>query len=542
MKVYCVTVLSAQRLALIQMTSPTKKQTQNGRRQAMKKYIISIFALAAAVACSKMGSEPVQQPNSPSEKIPGIEYEKLVVNTGAETKTSLNGTSCAWSEGDSFSVFADQTDYASENTFSMTGTDSFEGEVPVGTEDFYAVYGTVGSASGSSSSFTASVTISNTQAPVANSFDPKAHVAVAHGIRTPGSTEPVNVTFSTFNRLIKITVPANVTSVVLSSNTAIAGTMTMNCTSEGTLSMTGNATANSVTLSNGGVIPEGTYYLCVAPVNMEGFQMVYTFTDGSTYTKSSTNTLQMAASNQIRNLTLTVPMPTSADLEPAGFYTTYSYGTGSDGATKNVSTANGMAFSAVAECGVKYNNGWGRTNNDGVSYNVDGGAFTSIASAPVLTDWKSYEIRVKASLGCQEVASGAITRHITGLPYRSNFVNEKNDWNLYTGMSIDNNGMHFFTATGSPKASFKKEFYAPATIDANLSATCYKQDKILIRSSYLKIKLGSKEISTKECGKDVQINGNTSFSGKASLSASFDYGGANFTADAIVRNINIIYQ
>ncbi len=432
----------------------------------MKKYIISIFALAAAVACSKMGSETVQQPNTPSEHIPGLEYEKLTVNTGAETKTSLNGLTCAWSDGDSFKVFADQTSYASANTFSMTSADSFEGEVPAGTEDFYAVYGNVGIASGSNG-FTASVTIPNIQAAVAGSFDPAAHIAVAHGTRVAGSTEVVEVSFKTFNRLIKISVPENVTSVALSSATNIAGTVSLNSTAEGVLSMSGTASESSVTLTNGGsVIPAGTYYLCVAPVDMAGFQMTYSFTDGSTYTKSSANTLNMAANNQIRNLTLSIPDPTSADLEPEGFFTTYNYGTG-DATDKNVTKANGMAFSAVDECGVKYNNGWGRLNNDNVYYSVDSEDFVSIANAPVLNDWKSYEIRVKASLGCQEVESAnSITRHISGLPYTAVPPTEGNGWTKSAGdtkisfksdyASIGDGG----TATADPTIK-SPSFYVP---------------------------------------------------------------------------------
>lgn len=426
----------------------------------MKKYIISIFALAAAVACSKMGSEPVQQPNSPSEKIPGIEYEKLVVNTGAETKTSLNGTSCAWSEGDSFKVFDDQTDYASENTFSMTGTDSFEGEVPVGTEDFYAVYGTVGSASGSSSSFTASVTISETQTPVANGFDPAAHVAVAHGTRTPGSTEPVDVTFTTFNRLIKITVPANVTRVVLSSNTAIAGTMTMNCTSEGTLSMTGNATANSVTLSNGGVIPEGTYYLCVAPVNMEGFQMTYTFTDGSTYTKSAAKTLEMASSNQIRNLTIST-FPLSLE----GFQTSYTYYLAGDKSTANARGSQEIKAGTASVTSLKE----GQT----LSLECNGALISSISSGNEIHEnaktkdngtyvYKAYIQNEDGFVTDEKV----ITSYVTGLPatYTAR--------NTYSGWSIDftNNTTNTYSMYNG-QTSTSPAYALPATSDIKVTVS-----------------------------------------------------------------------
>lgn len=431
----------------------------------MKKYIIPIMALCAALSsCSK--DSYTQKPaelvaGESSELLPGIRYEAFTIKTDGQSKTILDGTTCKWSEGDAFKVYSDPVGYSSATSFAKkAGENSFEGQVPEGTTDFYAVYASQqNSASYSSGKFSASVTIPAIQAAVAGGFDPAAHVAFAHGTRTPGDQKS-DITFHSVIRLIMVSVPANVTSVTLSSETAISGTVTISF--DGTAASTEGVAGNkSVSLSNGGsVIPEGTYHLCVAPVDMDGFQMTYTFTDGSTYTRSSAKTLAMAASNQIRNLTMSIPEATSADLSASGFFTSYNYGVG-DGVSKDVAKANAMSSTAMENGSISFNNGWGRISTDSESYSIDGGADKAITELPSVSVWKTYSITVSASLGGKKVNSAAVERYITGLPYLANSNTTFSEW------SFDSASWQDSYLRIKKSISFDK-FKLPANIDVTV--------------------------------------------------------------------------
>lgn len=515
----------------------------------MKKVIYTIFALSAVMACSKMseGEQEVPQvkdEQSTSEILPGVKYEEFTINTESQTKTTLEGVSCKWSVGDKLSVITNYNGQTTSNSFAMAPgqTDGvFSGQVPEGTTEFFAVYGNGSSYNMANGNLSATVTVPTTQTAVKDSFDPNAHIAVGYGVKQAEGASSVKL--ANFIRLVMISVPENVTSVTLSSNTAIAGSMTLSCTSEGALTMSGNASANSVTINaSNDVIEPGTYYLCVAPVDMVGFQMVYTFTDGSTYTKSSEKTLAMASSTQIRNLKLTIPAPTAADLAPK-FFTTYNYAKGNEGATKSISKANSMANTAFDEYGIIFKNGWDNSNADSFRYTLDGSSERTFSQAISVSDWKAYTITVSASLGCQKVTSAAATRYITGLPYNSDFVNRKNEWELsLSAMTTDKNGVHFYTGLGgTPNATFKNEFTTPAQVNILLQAVFYKANKSLTRDSTLKVSLGSVELSTKNTGTN-NLSTNASLNGKAKLVCSFSYGLANLTADATINNIVLNYR
>lgn len=518
----------------------------------MKKVIYTIFALSTVMACSKMseGKQEVPQVNdeqTTSEILPGVKYEEFTINTESQTKTVLDGLSCKWSVGDKLSVITNYEGQTTSNSFAMAPgqTDGvFSGQVPEGTTEFFAVYGNGSSYNMANGNLSATVTVPTTQTAVKDGFDPDAHIAVGYGVKQAEGASSAHL--ANFIRLVMVSVPENVTSVTLSSDTAIAGSMTLNCTSEGALTMSGNANANSVTINaSNDVIEPGTYYLCVAPVDMVGFQMVYTFTDGSTYTKTSEKTLAMASSTQIRNLKLTIPAPTAADLAPK-FFTTYNYAKGNEGATKNISKANSMANTAFDEKGIIFKNGWNNNNADSFRYTLDGSSERAFTQTISVSDWKAYTITVSASLGCQKVTSSAATRYITGLPYAvSNFSNEAGNWDSTQNVTaFKADGIYLYTGTGTPKCTLKKTFLLPESTSVNVKGVLSKSSSTL--SSYeTYIQLGSIKVTTgvnKTGINKKEYSGNGNIQGEVSLVASCSYGLANLTYNYAVNAIDLKYR
>lgn len=450
-------------------SSETSQNNLNGKNTvAMKKYIIPIIALCAALSsCSKDSAVPAKIESSPSEFLPGFNYESLVVRTGERSKTSLDGTSCAWTEDDSFKVYSNPTSFSQANTFTQNGDNSFEGKVPEGTTEIYAVYSNQRhSCSFSGGKFVANVTIPTTQAPVSEDFDANAHVALAHGIVSPEKTS-TSVTFHTANRLIKVSVPENVTSVELSSETAIAGALTLSYDGV-SIAMTGTASSNSIVLSDGGkVITAGIYYLCVAPVDMVGFQMTYTFTDGSTYTRSSSKKLEMAGSNQIRNLTMSVPMP---GIAIDGFYSTYDYYVGNDFGKAN-DASNRLRLSE-GEIIANDADGW---NGIKYGYEVDGQEVSNLNSGTGLAaNVKSVGKKtVTGKIFCAGVIQTAtLQRDVTGLPFIDESISAANFTNWKTSnASIANGGIALKGAATTSNCGYavSDAFHVPSPIPTQVT-------------------------------------------------------------------------
>lgn len=439
----------------------------------MKKVIYTIFALSAVMACSKMseGKQEVPQVNdeqTTSEILPGVKYEEFTINTESQTKTVLDGLSCKWSVGDKLSVITNYEGQTTSNSFAMAPgqTDGvFSGQVPEGTTEFFAVYGNGSSYNMANGNLSATVTVPTTQTAVKDGFDPNAHIAVGYGVKQAEGASSAHL--ANFIRLVMISVPENVTSVTLSSNTAIAGSMTLNCTSEGALTMSGNANANSVTLNaSNGVIEPGTYYLCVAPVDMVGFKMTYTFTDGSTYTKTSAKTLEMASSTQIRNLKLDFNsiIPT---ISISGCLTSYNYAVG-DGVDKNVNTANSTANNAMesGKVTIDRTEGW-----DGYTYGYnDGTNHDGETEIPASTkpEWKEYDYYGYINVAGKTIKD-TIKRYITGLPYNKNnqkIENFKGDWKISGGNYRWQDS--YLDLRQNTKTTFKG-FFVPNNISINVS-------------------------------------------------------------------------
>ena len=214
------------------------------------RFIIAALAIAAAASCQKDG-------------LTGSEFtretESATIISGADTKTSLNGKEIHWTSDDEIAVF-DNTNY--KNRFNITDCEgsyaTFSGEVTSGTTQIYAVYPYELAVSASGSNLV--VNIPTDQTSKAGSFAEEHNISVAKGVKTPGHEAIGDVTFQNVCALLKFTIPSYISdahTVTLSSNSVIAGSMSVDCSgdspacaisSEGSksISMTGDYPAGNV--------------------------------------------------------------------------------------------------------------------------------------------------------------------------------------------------------------------------------------------------------------------------------------------------------
>lgn len=442
----------------------------------MKKYILT-FAALSLVACSKSDPEAMEQ-GIAFNTVESAQYDTIVFNAASSTKTYLNQTgqnvfNCAWNDDESFRVYSDADGYSAAETFvNETGTSIFSGQVPKGTTDMYAVYAAVEPRNPSCSEglFKATVTIPLEQKAVrADNFDPSAHFGLAHCTRVVGTTTPVSLQFTTLNRFIKVTVPEHTSSVTLSSASAISGSVTMSCDADGKVALASVPQSKSVTLvpASGSTIAAGAYYLCVAPVDIEGFTMEYSFDDGSTYTKASEKTLSMASDPTIRNLSLDFGTIAKPSVSISGFYTSYNYGVGEE-TSKNITTANNMSSGAFVDGNVSYTEGtgWSQTTK---YYSLDG-VKNDFASGFTVSGMGTYKIKGIMSFGGVECQSGELTRYITGLPYTANPPSSGEwsnaSWNV--SFNGDNVQLGAVSGSGDPSITKDRNFVMPKTTDVTV--------------------------------------------------------------------------
>ena len=99
--------------------------------------------------------------------------------------------------------------------------------------------------------------------------------------------------------MLKLTVPANVTSIEVDGNgTALAGSVNVNVES----AELSGATASKVTLSGNGALEEGTYYIAVTPATVSGLSVKLIDSDNSKYILRSVADARTLAANTIYDM------------------------------------------------------------------------------------------------------------------------------------------------------------------------------------------------------------------------------------------------
>ena len=210
------------------------------------------------------------------------------------TRTSLEGTSVLWSEGDEVAVYdfkAPKHRFTSQTT---DGRTKFVGKVTAKSEPFAAIYPfDLAGETGTSTALLAA-TLPSEQYAVADGFPVGMNISVAKGARNIDGS-PSSVTFRNVCQLLRFSVPAyvadKVTSIVFTAQTAVAGKLGIDYS--GATPIVGIASTESKTIT---VLPPrrtstfaaGTYYILTAPVRLNGFTMTMQTVEGKTYSLAST--------------------------------------------------------------------------------------------------------------------------------------------------------------------------------------------------------------------------------------------------------------
>ncbi len=218
-----------------------------------KNMIIAAALLASAVACTKEIEEP--------SALDGKVQMSFAVST-EQTKTVLEGTnSTLWTGVEKLSIF----DGESNNLFAAelaapSPTAQFTGKAKEA-QTYYALYPYNSAAKLSGT--TVSTELPAAQTAVSGTFDPSA--ALLFGV-----SDGTSVTLKNVTAMLKLTVPANVTSIEVEGNgAALAGNVNLNVES----AELSGATASKVTLSGKGALEAGTYYIAVAPATVSGLSV-----------------------------------------------------------------------------------------------------------------------------------------------------------------------------------------------------------------------------------------------------------------------------
>lgn len=247
-----------------------------------KNMIIAAAVLASAVACTIEIEEP--------SALDGKVQMSFAVST-EQTKTVLKGTnSTLWTGVEKLSIF----DGESNNLFAAelaapSETAQFTGKAKEA-QTYYALYPYNSAAKLSGT--TVSTELPAAQTAVSGTFDPSA--ALLFGV--PDGT---SVTLKNVTAMLKLTVPANVTSIEVDGNgTALAGSVNVDVKS----AELSGATASKVTLSGKGALEAGTYYIAVAPATVSGLSVKLIDSANSKYILRSVADARTLAANTIYDM------------------------------------------------------------------------------------------------------------------------------------------------------------------------------------------------------------------------------------------------
>lgn len=223
--------------------------------------------------------------------------EPLTISTEKETKTSLNGSEVHWSSDDVVAIF-DKSNV--KNRFQAVSTNGsnaeFSGEVTSGTTMIYAVYpfNLADSANGS----TLNVTIPTEQTSKDGSFAEEHNISVAKAAKTPGVDVVNGISFKNVCAYLKFTVPAylsDVAKVTLSSNSIIAGNMTVDYSGENPVCTIPAEGSKSISMT-GSYAAGSTFWFVLAPVTLDGINITVE-TGKGVYSMSTDEQFEMTAGN-----------------------------------------------------------------------------------------------------------------------------------------------------------------------------------------------------------------------------------------------------
>lgn len=218
---------------------------------------------------------------------------EFYTSTEIDTRTSLqDGNKVVWNEGDAVAVY----DFAATKKRFVAeineGTTHFRGNITPKYGDFIAAY-PYDLAAENDNARKIIMYLPEEQTAVKDGFGPDLNLSIAKGSRHVDGT-PSEVRFRNICQLFKLSVPAYTTNriakIELTTNTGIAGQLTVDYTDYNPVITTNDQGSKTIALyppSGSESFAEGTYYMVLAPVAVEGFTLTLTDISGKTYTQHS---------------------------------------------------------------------------------------------------------------------------------------------------------------------------------------------------------------------------------------------------------------
>ena len=273
-----------------------------GRTKMKTKVLFSVAAVTALsiVSCQKENSGITPESTPEIEVVKDVDPNPDFIPTQAfsfigltdndfdpETKTSLDGAQVKWAVSDGIYLFDGTAPraFVSDNE-SVSATANFDGSAVVA-DKYYAIYPS-GKISTVESKKVIATTIPTFQTATANSFAPKANVAVAYSESDP--TGDAALQFKNIAAVVKFKINAENTDVRKVRLDAIngedmSGAMNVTFNADGTFS-TASVHANSescvILESNSDLYPAQTYYMAIKPGTYAGgFKITLIRADGS---------------------------------------------------------------------------------------------------------------------------------------------------------------------------------------------------------------------------------------------------------------------
>ncbi|MBQ5913381.1 MAG: hypothetical protein IIW93_09845 [Bacteroidaceae bacterium] len=218
---------------------------------------------------------------------------EFYTSTKIDTRTSLqDGNKVVWNEGDAVAVY----DFAATKKRFVAeineGTTHFRGNITPKYGDFIAAY-PYDLAAENDNARKIIMYLPEEQTAVKDGFGPDLNLSIAKGSRHVDGT-PSEVRFRNICQLFKLSVPAYTTNriakIELTTNTGITGQLTVDYTDYNPVITTNDQGSKTIALyppTGSESFAEGTYYMVLAPVAVEGFTLTLTDINGKTYTQHS---------------------------------------------------------------------------------------------------------------------------------------------------------------------------------------------------------------------------------------------------------------
>lgn len=222
---------------------------------------------------------------------------EFYTSTEIDTRTSLqDGNKVVWNEGDAVAVY----DFAATKKRFVAeineGTTHFRGNITPKYGDFIAAY-PYDLAAENDNARKIIMYLPEEQTAVKDGFGPDLNLSIAKGSRNVDGT-PSEVRFRNICQLFKLSVPeyanGRIAKIQFTANTGICGQLEIDYTDYDPAITTNENGGKTITLlppSGNTAFAQGIYYLVMAPVEVNGFTLTLTDTQGKTYTQHSNTTL-----------------------------------------------------------------------------------------------------------------------------------------------------------------------------------------------------------------------------------------------------------